>query len=429
MSVALLSLVLACRFFGLFVVMPLLALYVLSFEDCTPLLLGLSMGIYALSQMLFQIPFGSLSDKYGRKPLIALGIVIFIIGSLVCAFAQSAQMLVFGRFLQGVGAIGGVVSAMIADVVPETRRTKAMATMGASISLSFALAMIIGSIEKDASTLFALACVLSALSLLLLFFVPDVARVQFSYSQKATDGMNKNLWIMNMSNFLQKMFMTLAFVTIPLLLSQNGIAKESMWQFYIPAALLGVLAMAPAAILAEKRGKFKLVLAIGIALFVLAYLCLLLFSAHLAMLAIGGVLFFVGFCFHEPILQSLASRYCKAHQKGRALGIFTSCGYIGSFFGGLIGSVALSSLSPTAFFGVILAVCAAWLLVLRFLDSPTKLGVFYHAFGDEADLARLSALQALAGVSEYYINHTEKQVVIRYNAALVTEQTIAESLK
>ena len=429
MSVALLSLVLACRFFGLFVVMPLLALYVLSFEDCTPLLLGLSMGIYALSQMLFQIPFGSLSDKYGRKPLIALGIVIFIIGSLVCAFAQSAQMLVFGRFLQGVGAIGGVVSAMIADVVPETRRTKAMATMGASISLSFALAMIIGSIEKDASTLFTLACVLSALSLLLLFFVPDVARVQFSYSQKATDGMNKNLWIMNMSNFLQKMFMTLAFVTIPLLLSQNGIAKESMWQFYIPAALLGVLAMAPAAILAEKRGKFKLVLAIGIALFVLAYLCLLLFSAHLAMLAIGGVLFFVGFCFHEPILQSLASRYCKAHQKGRALGIFTSCGYIGSFFGGLIGSVALSSLLPAAFFGVILAVCAAWLLVLRFLDSPTKLGVFYHAFGDEADLARLSALQALAGVSEYYINHTEKQVVIRYNAALVTEQTIAESLK
>ncbi|MDE6979596.1 MAG: MFS transporter, partial [Helicobacter sp.] len=222
MSVAFLSLVLACRFFGLFVVMPLLALYVLSFEDCTPLLLGLSMGIYALSQVLFQIPFGSLSDKYGRKPLIALGIIIFIIGSLVCAFAQSAQMLVFGRFLQGVGAIGGVVSAMIADVVPESRRTKAMATMGASISLSFAFAMIIGSIEKDASTLFVLACILSAFSLLLLFFVPNVAHVQFSYSQKATDGANKNLWIMNASNFLQKKFMTFAFVIIPLLLARDG---------------------------------------------------------------------------------------------------------------------------------------------------------------------------------------------------------------
>ena len=429
MSVALLSLVLACRFFGLFVVMPLLALYVLRFDDCTPLLLGLSMGIYALSQVLFQIPFGSLSDKYGRKPLIALGIVIFIIGSLICAFAQSAQMLVFGRFLQGVGAIGGVVSAMIADVVPESRRTKAMATMGASISLSFALAMIIGSIEKDASTLFVLACVLSAFSLLLLFFVPNVAHVQFSYSQKATDGANKNLWIMNASNFLQKMLMTFAFVIIPLLLAQDGIAKESMWQFYIPAALLGVLAMAPAAILAEKRGKFKLVLAIGIVLFVLAYLCLLLLGANLALLAVGCVLFFVGFCFHEPILQSLASRYCKAHQKGKALGIFTSCGYMGSFFGGLFGSVAFSSVEAPLLFGIIAAICAAWLLVLRFLDSPTKLGVFYYMFNHKSDLAHLSSLQALEGVSEYYINHTEKQVVIRYNATLITEQKIAESLK
>ncbi|MDE7174291.1 MAG: efflux RND transporter permease subunit, partial [Helicobacter sp.] len=174
---------------------------------------------------------------------------------------------------------------------------------------------------------------------------------------------------------------------------------------------------------------FGLVLAIGIALFVLAYLCLLLFGAYLALLGLGGVLFFVGFCFHEPILQSLASRYCKAHQKGKALGIFTSCGYMGSFFGGLIGSVAFSSLAPSMLFGILLAVCAMWLLVLRFLDSPTKLGVFYHAFASAADLAHLSSLQALEGVSEYYINHTEKQVVIRYNAALVTEQKIAESLK
>ncbi len=429
MNVALLSLVLACRFFGLFVVMPLLALYVMSFEDWTPLLFGLAMGVYALSQVVFQIPFGSLSDKYGRKPLIALGIVIFIIGSLLCAFAQSAQMLVFGRLLQGVGAIGGVVSAMVADVVPETRRTKAMATMGAAISLSFAFAMIIGSLEKDASNLFTLAAILSALSLLLLFFVPNVAHVQFSYTQKSTDGFNKNLWIMNASNFLQKMLMTFAFLVLPLQLLAAGIAKESMWQFYVPAAILGVVAMAPAAILTEKRGKFKMVLALGIVFFIIAYLCLLLGGESVILLWLGGVIFFIGFCFHEPILQSLASRYCKAHQKGKALGILTSCGYLGSFFGGYLGSVLFFALQTSTLVIAIILLCALWLLTLRFLDSPQKLGVFYYMFKDESNLAQLSKLQALNGVSEYYINHTEKQVVIRYNASLITEQTIAETLQ
>lgn len=425
MSVALLSLVLACRFFGLFVVMPLLVLYVLSFDDYTPVLLGLAMGVYALSQVIFQIPFGILSDKIGRKPLIAIGIVIFIIGSLVCAYSNSAFMLVIGRFLQGVGAIGGVVSAMVADVVPETKRTKAMAIMGASISLSFAIAMIVGSFERDASNLFILAAGLSVLSLIILFFIPDVEHVQFSYTQKTVHAINKNLMIMNISNFLQKMLLTLAFVVIPLLLSHVGVEKESMWQFYVPAALLGVMSMGPASVLAEKRGYFKAVLSLGIILFVVAYLCLL-WGDNISILAVGSILFFIGFCLHEPILQSLASRFCKTHEKGKALGIFTSSGYLGSFFGGLIGSLAF--FDSHSLFVIIVIICVLWLLSLLILDSPLSLGVYYHSFTTIENLTNLESLQNILGVKEYYINHTEKHVVIRYNAMQTTEQTIQNVL-
>ena len=139
-----LSIILAGRFFGLFVVMPLLSLYALSLEGMNPTLVGIAIGGYALTQVLFQIPFGFLSDKFGRKSIIALGLLIFVLGSIVCAMSDNIYMLIVGRFLQGAGAIGGVVSAMIADLVREEKRTKAMALMGATISLSFTAALILG---------------------------------------------------------------------------------------------------------------------------------------------------------------------------------------------------------------------------------------------------------------------------------------------
>ena len=172
-----LSLILAGRFFGLFVVMPVLSLYALSMEGMSPILVGIAIGGYALTQVLFQIPFGFLSDKFGRKSIIALGLIIFIIGSAVCAMSDDIYMLILGRFLQGAGAIGGVVSAMIADLVKEEKRTKAMALMGATISLSFTTALILGPILSayfGVASLFWITCFFVVLSLGFLFlFVPD----------------------------------------------------------------------------------------------------------------------------------------------------------------------------------------------------------------------------------------------------------------
>ena len=206
-----LSLILAGRFFGLFVVMPVLSLYALSLEGMSPILVGIAIGGYALTQVLFQIPFGFLSDKFGRKSIIALGLIIFIIGSAVCAMSDDIYMLILGRFLQGAGAIGGVVSAMLADLVKEEKRTKAMALMGATISLSFTTALILGPILSayfGVASLFWITCFLGVLSLgILLLFVPEAPKIQYSFISSSDKYSfilkNKNLQIMNLTNFLQ----------------------------------------------------------------------------------------------------------------------------------------------------------------------------------------------------------------------------------
>ena len=221
-----LSLILASRFFGLFIVMPILSLYALSLQGSSPILIGIAMGGYALTQVLFQIPFGFLSDKFGRKSMIALGLVVFVFGSLVCALSADIYWLIVGRLMQGAGAVGGVISAMIADLVREENRTKAMALMGGTISLSFTFALILGPIlgaHYGIPSLFWITCILALFGLVILFVaVPNTPKVTYRFTNQSGEYnailKNKNLQIMNLTNFLQKGFMTLAFLIIPIAL-------------------------------------------------------------------------------------------------------------------------------------------------------------------------------------------------------------------
>ncbi len=431
-----LSIILAGRFFGLFVVMPLLSLYALSLEGVSPILVGIAIGGYALTQVLFQIPFGFLSDKFGRKSIIAIGLFIFILGSIICAMSEDIYMLILGRFLQGAGAIGGVVSAMIADLVREEKRTKAMALMGATISLSFTAALILGPILGayfGVASLFWITAILGIVSLLILFlFVPETPKIHYSFissSDKYTAILkNKNLQIMNLTNFLQKGFMTLAFLIIPIALTKGfEMPKEDLYQVYIPASLLGFFAMIPAAIFAEKKGEFKGVLVIGVLLFVVAYL-LMLGESVWAFVA-GVLVFFIGFSVHEPIMQSLASRYCKAHQKGSALGIFTSCGYLGSFVGALIGGHLYEYFGMLAISVFVVLVSCLWILLLGFLANPTFQKNFYLPLKEGVKSEDLEVLVELRGILEWFINENEKVAVIKYDKHFVLEQEIEEFVK
>lgn len=432
-----LALISSLRFFGLFIVLPIIGLYTDEFHT-TAFLAGLAAGGYALTQIIFQTPFGILSDKYNRKHIVGIGLFIFLLGSLVCAFAENITMLIIGRFLQGAGAVGGVVSAQIADLVKEEERNKAMAIMGAGIFISFVLAMLLSPIVASTFGLNALFLITSAfcvLSLIILYWkVPDTPSVKYHFNDTDTSNVlkDKNLLIMNLSAFLQKFLMIFAFVCISLALTHHfALAEGELWKIYAPAALVGVFAMGPSSVFAQKKGQFKAVMLFGIFAFVLSYflMAFALPQNSLMLFTAGVLVFFIGFAIHEPIMQSLASRYPKAHQKGAALGIFTTLGYVGSALGGMCGGWLYEEIGLFYLSLIIASVCLLWAITLAiFLTNPANHKNLYLPLNDSI-AQTLPKLEQIQGVIEFYINQNENLAIIKYDATLTDETQILHSLK
>lgn len=433
-----LSFVVFLRFLGLFIVLPVISLYVAEFGETSAILLGLAVSGAYLTQIIFQTPFGILSDKIDRKKVVMAGLFIFLIGSVMCALADNISMLILGRFIQGAGAIGGVVSAQITDLVREEQRTGAMAIMGGGIFASFTLAMLIGPIiggYVGVAWLFWLTALLTVISMILLLVVPATPKISYSFKQKPQkSARNLNLTIMNCSSFLEKMFMTLIFVVIPLcFVNELGAHKEDLWKIYTPAALCGIFALAPASILAEKYGRAKLVLGYGVGLFLIAYMLLAIGGAenYLWLFVAGITLFFIGFATLEPIMQSLTSKYAKAHERGKALGVFTTYAYAGSFAGGVLGGVLYHHFG-IMWIGIIVSIiCVLWLGSLLFLANPTKQKNLYLPIS-EYDSDKIATLESTNGIIEIYTNDTEGVIVLKYNSDILdthNAQAIADTIK
>ncbi|MGA1939433.1 MFS transporter [Arcobacter sp. YIC-310] len=433
-SVLPLSLIIALRFLGLFLVLPVISVYAINLEGATTTLVGIVVGGYALTQMLFQVPFGIISDKLGRKGTIVMGLILFALGSLICATSSDIYSLMLGRFLQGAGAIGAVVTAMISDLVKEEQRPKAMATMGMFIGISFAVSMLAGPTLGSAlgvESLFYITMVLALGSIfVLLKMVPNPPHITHTYNGKTKLSsvlLNANLVKMNITNFLQKGLMTFAFMIIPMVLLRSYEWQMSdLWQVYLPAMIFGFLAMAPAAIIAEKKGKFKEILVIGIALFGISYLVIGL-SGSTFVFIIGVVLFFIGFNMHEPIMQSLATKFAKVHQRGLVLGIFNSFGYLGTFLGGLLGGMFFENASLSAIVIAIAIICALWAILIITMPNPTKKKFVYLPI-DEYNLDKKENLEH-EGIDEWYLNNTEKIIAIKYNDEKIDEESIKALLK
>lgn len=433
-----LSFVVFLRFLGLFIVLPVISLYVAEFGETSAILLGLAVSGAYLTQIIFQTPFGILSDKIDRKKVVMAGLFIFLIGSVMCALADNIYTLIIGRFIQGAGAIGGVVSAQITDLVREEQRTGAMAIMGGGIFASFTLAMLIGPIiggYVGVAWLFWLTALLTVISMILLLVVPATPKISYSFKQKPQkSARNLNLTIMNCSSFLEKMFMTLIFVVIPLcFVNELGSHKEDLWKIYTPAALCGIFALAPASILAEKYGRAKLVLGYGVGLFLIAYMLLAIGGAenYLWLFVAGITLFFIGFATLEPIMQSLTSKYAKAHERGRALGVFTTYAYAGSFAGGVLGGVLYHHFG-IMWIGIIVSIiCVLWLGSLLFLANPTKQKNLYLPISEYAS-DKIATLESTNGIIEIYTNDTEGVIVLKYNSDMLdthNAQAIADTIK
>ena len=227
-SVMPLSFIIALRFFGLFIVLPVISVYALSLDGANATLVGIVVGGYALTQVVFQVPFGVMSDKLGRKGTIITGLLLFAIGSLICAIATDIYTLMLGRLLQGSGAIGAVVTAMISDLVKEHERSKAMALMGSFIGLAFAIAMLAGPLIGGfigVPVLFYITMFLALISIYILVKkVPNPPIITHTYNDKLrlSDVLgNTNINRMNITNFLQKALMTFAFLVIPIILTKT----------------------------------------------------------------------------------------------------------------------------------------------------------------------------------------------------------------
>ncbi|MCK5293558.1 MAG: MFS transporter, partial [Arcobacteraceae bacterium] len=318
---------------------------------------------------------------------------------------------------------------MISDIVKEEQRPKAMAMMGGSIAVSFALAMIAGPTIGAAygvDTLFYIVTVIAFASIYILVkFVPDPPHITHTYNGKDKYSFlkNRDLIKMNITNFLQKGLMTFAFMIIPIVLVKTyGWEMAELWKIYLPAMVAGIFAMAPAAILAEKKGMYKQVLLVGIVFFGLAYYIIGISSTN-TMFAIGVIIFFIGFNMHEPIMQSLATKYAKVYQKGAVLGVFNSFGYLGTFIGGFVGGVYLDKMPLSSIAFGILIICILWAILILTLPNPTKTKIAYINI-DETDENKYHNLDNKPGCVEWYINNTEKIVIIKYYTDFYNEEEI-----
>lgn len=374
-----LATVMALRMLGLFMILPVFSLYASQLEGATPTLIGLGMGIYGLTQGLFQIPFGTLSDHYGRRKIIVLGLIIFTIGSVISGIADSMTGMIIGRALQGMGAVGSTIIAMIADLTRPEQRTKAMAISGMTIGMSFTLAMILGPVLANWINLFWLASLFGIFGIILLFTwvptptvnpawhseaEPDVT--QFSSILKDTELMRLNLGI-----FLLHAVFTASFVIIPLSL-QNllGLVGEQQWKFYLPTLILGFLLSVPFIITAEKKRRLKPFFLGAIATLGIAELLLWFFAQNLLLSAVSLLLFFAAFSLLEAFLPSLVSRTAPPSRKGTALGIYSSSQFLGIFVGGTLGGWLYGTLGLTHVYLFCVVLTGLWFVVAFGMKKP-----------------------------------------------------------
>lgn len=424
-----LSFIMGIRFFSLFLVMPLLAVFAFSLDGATPYLAGFAVGAFALTQVIFQAPFGYLSDKVGRKSTLIIGVVLFVIGSIICAFSIDIYTLIIGRLIQGIGAFGGVISAFVTDLVIDEERPKAMAIMGSSIALSFILSMFLGPIIGGLygiEILFIIGAILSLLSLVLLKSVPNPQKIHTIKEDTTIFSVltQKRLLIMYLTNFLQKGLMTLSFVVIPYsFVNSFGWNKSELYEFFIPATIFGLLALPIAVIFAQKKGQFKMVLLLGVGFFILSF-ALMGLSNSKELFFIGAILFFVAFNLHEPIIQALAAKFSKSNKRGITLGVFNAFGFLGTFLGGVFGGIFISYYGIQTIALIIIFICILWSFMIFSLKNP---GLQKNLYLDNYNNEALNLLNEIDGVIDSYL--ADKRLVVVYDSSVLDEKRLKEILK
>ena len=363
------------RMLGLFMLIPVFTVLGEQLTGATPTLIGVALGSYGLSQGILQMPFGLLSDRFGRKPMITIGLILFALGSLLGALTHSIYGMIIARTLQGTGAIGSVLIALVADLTPDNQRTKAMALIGMTIGISFSLAMVLSPILTHyfgLSAIFYLTVVFALLGLVLLHTVIPTPVHEYFHSESETNPAllkpvlaDRHLQRLNLGIFTQHFILTATFYVIPLLLKQmmqQGVLS-AQWHFYLPILTGSFIVMIPFIFIAERRHKMRPVFLSAIAVIFLTELLLAIFSTGFTSLLLLMFFYFVAFNLLEATLPSLISKQAGKTNKGTALGVYSTCQFLGIFIGGSTAGIVFQHAGISGVFILNAVFSLVWLLL------------------------------------------------------------------
>lgn len=420
------------RMLGLFLILPIFAIYASTLPDKpTSLMVGLAFGAYGLTQAMFQLPFGMASDKYGRKPMIYFGLAIFAIGSMVAALAMNIEGIIIGRAIQGAGAVSAVVTALVADLTRDEHRTKAMATIGGTIGLAFALSLVGGPLLNQwigVPGIFAMTACLTLVAIAVVkFVVPDPVHSHYHSDASAAPAKlkdvfkNTQLLRLNYGIFALHAAQMAMFVVVPFaIVKSSGMHENQHWLIYLPVVLASFVLMVPAIIYAEKQNKMKRVFVSAIAMMLLAQLMFSVMIQHFWGIVAALTVYFIAFNVLEASLPSMISKIAPASAKGTAMGVYNTSQSLGIFVGGAMGgylSHAVSFASVFIFCGVMMFL---WLLLAFSMRPPlavrTKMYTMDEAAGEmsvERANGVKSELAKLAGVIEAAVLPQEYTVILK----------------
>ena len=371
--VGVVALIAMFRMFGLFAILPVLSLYASELMYATPFLIGISVGAYGLTQAIFQIPLGMLSDKIGRKSVICLGLSIFILGSLTAAYSDSIYGVIAGRFLQGAGAISATLTALLADATRKEVRTKSMAFLGIGIGSSFLIALILGPLIAaifGVRSLFFMAAVVAVIAMFLLVLIPSsLTKTNTAIQLRIKDALKAKLLIIDLHVYLLHLILTLMFVVIPLLLlNQLQIPLLDHWKMYVFSLLLSLIITIPMIMSDGRMGK-RIYISFSIILLFLSQLIMTFYNHSQIMVFSSLTIFFAGFNFLEASLPARLSILANDELRGTSLGIFSSFQFLGAFSGGLLGGWLMIALGTQNVFIFTSILVFCWLVSLFFFED------------------------------------------------------------
>lgn len=428
----------ALRMLGLFMILPVLSLFAQELDGATPALIGLAMSIYGLPQVLLQIPFGLLSDKFGRKKMIVIGLVLFFIGSVVAALSSDIYGVLIGRGLQGAGAISAVIMALVADLTREIHRTKAMATIGISIGMSFGGGIIAGPIIAAAFGgvygVFWTTAFLTLLAITAIIFIvpnPEKSTLHRDAEFVPADAMvalkNPELLRLDYGIFILHLILMAIFVVVPSLMRDAGLEKGSEWQVYLPVFVGSMALIIPFIILAEKKRQMKKVFLGAIAALLIAVIGFAVFHENLVTLIVFLSVFFCGFNLLEATLPSLISKTAPADLKGTAMGAYSSSQFLGLFCGGLVGGWFNGQFGVTAVFLVCAILVLSWFIISLTMKEPRYLASLLisidvmsegdaHFFVDE--------MLNVTGIEEAILHHEEAILYLKVDNHILDKESL-----